>query len=124
MADARELGCGARAARICMFGVARRSRAPRRSPGSERIVPVDAVIVFCADRWYYERERMPGAERSPTVLVNVAGENVGGPMRVDQVNSIVGRPWPPRRAGADGHTAHAAPRVGDGRWLGSRIWRS
>ena len=54
-----------------------------------RTVPVDAVIVFCSDRWYYERERVPGAGSSPTVLVNIDGPNLGGPMRVDQVNAIL-----------------------------------
>jgi len=52
-------------------------------------VPVDAVVVFCSDRWYYERERVPGAERSVTVLVNLDGPKVGGPMRVDQVNAVL-----------------------------------
>lgn len=88
MYDARELGCPRAGAHI---HVRRRTTEQGSSARSrrERIVPVDAVTVFCADRWHYERERIPGAERSPTVLVNVAGENVGGPVRVDQVNSIV-----------------------------------
>ncbi len=88
MRDARELGCARAGAHI---HVRRRTTEQGSSAKSrrERIVPVDAVTVFCADRWYYERERIPGAERSPTVLVNVAGENVGGPVRVDHVNSVV-----------------------------------
>lgn len=55
----------------------------------ERIVPVDAVTVFCSDHWYYERARITQAEMSATVLVNVAGENAGRPMRADHVNSIL-----------------------------------
>jgi integrase/recombinase XerD len=88
MRDARELGCARAGAHI---HVRRRTTEHGSSAKSrrERIVPVDPVTVFCADRWYYEREQIPGADRSPTVLVNVAGENAGGPVRVDQVNSIV-----------------------------------
>jgi integrase/recombinase XerD len=88
MRDARELGCARSGAHI---HVRRRTTEQGSSAKSrrDRIVPVDAVTVFCADRWHYERERIPGAERSSTVLVNVAGENTGGPVRVDQVNSIV-----------------------------------
>ena len=88
MHDARELGCSRSGAHI---HVRRRTTEQGSSAKSrrERIVPVDAATVFCADRWHYERERIAGAERSPTVLVNVAGENRGGPMRVDHVNSIV-----------------------------------
>jgi integrase/recombinase XerD len=88
MRDARELGCARAGAHI---HVRRRTTEHGSSAKSrrERIVPVDTVTVFCADRWYYEREQIPGADRSPTVLVTVAGENAGGPVRVDQVNSIV-----------------------------------
>jgi site-specific recombinase XerD len=88
VADSRELGCGARGAhlhvrrRTTELGSSAKSR-------SDRIVPVDAVTVFCADRWFYERDRISGATDSPTVLVNVAGENAGRPLRVDHVNSIV-----------------------------------
>jgi hypothetical protein len=84
----RELGCGARGAhlhvrrRTTELGSSAKSR-------SDRIVPIDAVTVFCADRWFYERDGIAGAESSATVLVNVAGENVGRPLRVDHVNSIV-----------------------------------
>jgi integrase/recombinase XerD len=86
--DARELGCGARGAhlhvrrRTTELGSSAKSR-------SDRIVPVDAVVVFCADRWFYERDRIAGAASSPTVLVNVAGDRAGEPLRVDHVNSIV-----------------------------------
>jgi integrase/recombinase XerD len=88
MHDARELGCARAGAHI---HVRRRTTEQGSSAKSrrERIVPVDAVTVFCADRWHYERERVSGADGSPTVLVNVAGENAGAPVRVDQVNSIV-----------------------------------
>ena len=88
MHDARELGCARAGAHI---HVRRRTTEQGSSAKSrqERIVPVDAVTVFCADRWHYERGRVAGAEYSPTVLVNVAGENTGSPVRVDQVNSIV-----------------------------------
>lgn len=88
MRDARELGCARAGAHL---HVHRRTTEEGSSAKSRsgRIVPVDAVTVFCADRWHYERERVPGAERSSTVLVNVAGENVGGPVRVDHVNSVL-----------------------------------
>lgn len=88
MRDARELGCARAGAHL---HVHRRTTEEGSSAKSRsgRIVPVDAVTVFCADRWHYERERIPGAERSSTVLVNVAGENVGGPVRVDHVNSVL-----------------------------------
>jgi integrase/recombinase XerD len=88
MHDARELRCARAGAHI---HVRRRTTEQGSSAksGRERIVPVDAVTVFCADRWHYERERVSGADGSPTVLVNVAGENAGAPVRVDQVNSIV-----------------------------------
>jgi integrase/recombinase XerD len=88
VADARELGCRARGAHL---HVRRRTTelASSAKSKSDRIVPVDAVIVFCADRWFYERDRIAGATSSPTVLVNVAGENAGEPLRVDHVNSIV-----------------------------------
>jgi integrase/recombinase XerD len=88
MRDAREPGCARSGAHL---HVRRRTTEHGSSAKSrhERIVPVDAVTVFCADRWHYERDRVPGAERSPTVLVNVAGENAGARIRVDQVNSIV-----------------------------------
>ena len=66
-----------------------RAGLPRRSRRSDRIVPVGAVIVFCADRSFYERDGIAGATSSPTVLVNVAGENAGKPLRLDHVNSIV-----------------------------------
>lgn len=89
MGDAREVGCGARVG--AHLHVRRRTSEQGSSAKSShgRSVPVDAVIVFCADRWYYERERVPGVERSPTVLVNIDGPNVGGPMRADQVNAIL-----------------------------------
>jgi integrase/recombinase XerD len=88
MRDARELGCSRSGAHL---HVRRRTTEQGSSAKSkrERIVPVDAVTVFCADRWYYERARITGAERSATVLVNVAGESAGRPMRVDHVNSIL-----------------------------------
>ena len=88
MRDSRELGCARAGAHL---HVRRRTTEQGSSAKSsrDRIVPVDAVTVFCADRWHYERERIPAADGSPTVLVNVAGENVGRPVRVDQVNSIV-----------------------------------
>ena len=88
VSDARELGCRARGAHL---HVRRRTTEQGSSAKSrcDRIVPVDAVIVFCADRWHYERERIAGAETSPTVLVNIAGERAGRPLRVDHVNSIV-----------------------------------
>jgi site-specific recombinase XerD len=88
MRDARELGCARSGAHLHVRRRTTEQGSSAKSRG-ERIVPVDAVTVFCADRWYYERERIPGAERSPTVLVTVAGEHAGAPMRVDQVNSIV-----------------------------------
>lgn len=86
--DARELGCAARGAHL---HVRRRTTEQGSSAKSrcDRIVPVDVMVVFCADRWFYERDRISGAERSSTVLVNVAGETAGKPMRVDHVNSIV-----------------------------------
>ncbi|MGO9750055.1 MAG: tyrosine-type recombinase/integrase [Solirubrobacteraceae bacterium] len=89
MADARELGCGARVG--AHLHVRRRTSEQGSSAKSSRgrTVPVDAVVVFCSDRWYYERERVPGAERSVTVLVNLDGPKVGGPMRVDQVNAVL-----------------------------------
>ncbi|MHB1838110.1 MAG: tyrosine-type recombinase/integrase, partial [Solirubrobacteraceae bacterium] len=88
MSDARELGCMRAGAHI---HVHRRTTEQGSSAKSSRgrTVPVDAVTVFCSDRWHYERERVPGAERSRTVLVNIDGPNVGGPMRVDQVNAIL-----------------------------------
>ena len=88
VADARELGCRARGAHL---HVRRRTTelASSAKSKSDRIVPVDAVTVFCADRWFYERDRIACAASSPTVLVNVAGENAGEPLRVDHVNSIV-----------------------------------
>jgi integrase/recombinase XerD len=88
VADAREFGCRARGPHL---HVRRRTTEEGSSAKSrsDRIVPVDAVIVFCADRWFYERGRIPGAEQSATVLVNVAGERVGRPLRVDHVNSIL-----------------------------------
>lgn len=88
MFDARELGCARPGAHL---HVRRRTTEQGSSAKSRsgRIVPVDAVTVFCADRWHYERERIPGADRSLTVLVNVAGENAGGPVRVDHVNSVL-----------------------------------
>ena len=87
--DARALGCAARGPHLHV----RRRTTEQGSSGKsrrERLVPVDAVTVFCSDRWYYERAGIPGAERSGTVLVNVAGGRAGRPMRVDHVNSIVG----------------------------------
>jgi integrase/recombinase XerD len=88
MCDARELGCARVGAHL---HVRRRTTEQGSSAKSRsgRIVPVDAVTVFCADRWHYERERIPCADRSLTVLVNVAGENAGGPVRVDHVNSVL-----------------------------------
>jgi len=88
MPDARGVGCARSGAHL---HVRRRTTEQGSSAKSRsgRIVPVDAVTVFCADRWYYERERIPGAEDSPTLLVNVAGEHAGGPVRVDHVNSIL-----------------------------------
>jgi integrase/recombinase XerD len=88
MRDARELGCARSGAHL---HVHRRTTEQGSSAKSRqgRIVPVDAVTVFCADRWHYERERIAGAERSLTVLVNIAGGNVGGPVRVDHVNSVL-----------------------------------
>jgi integrase/recombinase XerD len=88
MRDARDLGCARSGAHL---HVHRRTTEEGSSAKSRsgRIVPVDAVTVFCADRWHYERERIPGADRSSTVLVNVAGENAGGPVRVDHVNSVL-----------------------------------
>jgi len=89
MGDARELGCGAR---VGAHVHVRRRTSEQGSSGKSsrgRTVPVDAVVVFCSDRWYYERERVSGAERSPTVLVNIDGPNLGGPMRADQVNAIL-----------------------------------
>jgi integrase/recombinase XerD len=96
--DARDLGCGRSGAHL---HVRRRTTEQGSSAKSRagRIVPADAVTVFCADRWHYERERVPRADRSPTVLVNVAGENVGGPVRVDHVNSVLSDLS--RRAGLD-----------------------
>jgi integrase/recombinase XerD len=88
MRDASELGCARAGAHL---HVRRRTTEQGSSAKSRsgRIVPVDAVTVFCADRWHYERERIPGADRSLTVLVNVAGERAGGPVRVDHVNSVL-----------------------------------
>jgi len=89
MGDARELGCGAR---VGAHVHVRRRTSEQGSSGKSsrgRTVPVDAVVVFCSDRWYYERERVSGAERSLTVLVNIDGPNLGGPMRADQVNAIL-----------------------------------
>ena len=88
MRDARELGCARAGAHL---HVRRRTTEQASSAKSkrERIVPVDAVTVFCTDRWYYERARIAEAQRSATVLVNVAGERAGRPLRVDHVNSIV-----------------------------------
>jgi integrase/recombinase XerD len=85
---ARELGCSRSGAHL---HVRRRTTEQGSSAKSrrDRIVPVDAVTVFCADRWYYDRTRIVGAERSRTVLVNVAGERAGRSMRVDHVNSIL-----------------------------------
>ena len=98
MRDARELGCARAGAHL---HVRRRTTEQGSSAKSRsgRIVPVDAVTVFCADRWHYERERIPGADRSLTVLVNVAGDNAGGPVRVDHVNSVLSDLS--RRAGLD-----------------------
>ena len=98
MRDARELGCARAGAHL---HVRRRTTEQGSSAKSRsgRIVPVDTVTVFCADRWHYERERIPGADRSLTVLVNVAGENAGGPVRVDHVNSVLSDLS--RRAGLD-----------------------
>jgi integrase/recombinase XerD len=98
MHDARELGCARSGAHI---HVRRRTTEQGSSAKSrrERLVPVDAVTVFCADRWHYERERIASADGSRTVLVNVAGENAGAAMRVDQVNAIVSDLS--RRAGLD-----------------------
>ena len=76
-------------ARTCTCGARRPSRGSSAKSSRDRIVPVDAVTVFCADRWHYERELIPAADGSPTVLVNGCGENMGRPVRVDQVNSIV-----------------------------------
>jgi len=79
--------------------------------------------VFCADRWHYERERIPRADRSPTVLVNLAGENVGGPMRVDHVISVLSDLS--RRAGLDRTvTPHSCDMRGRRILPASRIWRS
>lgn len=64
-------------------------------------MPVDVVTVFCHDRWHYERARVPGAEASVTVLVNLAGERIGGPLRVDHVNAVVS--GLARRAGLERH---------------------
>lgn len=88
MRDAHELGCARSGAHL---HVVRRTSEQGSSAKSRqgRIVPVDAVTVFCADRWHYERERIRGADRSLTVLVNVAGPNTGGPVRVDQVNAVL-----------------------------------
>jgi len=88
MRDARELGCSRSGAHL---HVRRRTTEQGSSAKSrrERIVPVDAVTVFCSDRWDYERGRITEAEMSATVLVNVAGERVGQPMRADHVNSIL-----------------------------------
>jgi site-specific recombinase XerD len=99
MADARELGCVARVG--AHMHVRRRTTEQGSSAKSSRgrTVPVDAVVVFCSDRWYYERERVRDAERSLTVLVNIDGPNVGGAMRADQVNAIVTDLG--RRAGLD-----------------------
>jgi integrase/recombinase XerD len=98
MRDARELGCARPGAHL---HVRRRTTEQGSSAKSRsgRLVPVDAVTVFCADRWHYERERIPGADRSLTVLVNVAGDNAGGPVRVDHVNSVLSDLS--RRAGLD-----------------------
>lgn len=57
--DARELGCGARGARLHVrrrtteLGSSAKSR-------SDRVVPVDAVVVFCADRWFRSVTGSPG----------------------------------------------------------------
>ena len=72
MDDARELGCARAGAHI---HVRRRTTEQGSSAKSrrERIVPVDTVTVFCADRWHYERERVPGAES----VANGAGQGRG-----------------------------------------------
>jgi integrase/recombinase XerD len=64
MRDARGLGCARAGAHI---HVRRRTTEHGSSAKScrGRIVPVDPVTVFCADRWYYEREQIPGPDRSP-----------------------------------------------------------
>jgi hypothetical protein len=91
VSDARELGCRARGAHLHV----RRRTTEQGSPAKsrcDRMVPVDAVIVFCADRRHYERERIPGAESSRTVLVNVAGERAGRPRRSSPPRASTSKP--------------------------------
>jgi integrase/recombinase XerD len=63
----------------------------------QRAVPADFLVVQAFDAYEFERMAVPGAAGSDFVLVNLARDPVGAPVRPDAVNALIAAAG--RRAG-------------------------
>jgi integrase/recombinase XerD len=94
--DSSALGCAVTGAHLHVVRRENPNGALAKSR-RQRAVPADFLVVQAFDAYEFERMAVPGAAGSDFVLVNLARDPVGAPVRPDAVNALIAAAG--RRAG-------------------------
>jgi len=88
LADSRDLGCAVAGSHLHVVRRPNRNGAWAKSRRG-RAVPVDFLVVWAADAYWFERQDCDAADGNVFLLVNLFRAPLGAPMRPDALNELV-----------------------------------